>query len=207
MFKHGLMLLALASSFAFVAPAEAKLFKWVDENGTTHYGEVIPPEYANRDSSTISSKGKVTKRSEKFDPELEHAKQVEKERKQAEAEATAEQKRRDTALLNTYSNEGEIDLALSRSLRLLEARVGSLNSMVTSAQESLDSRHKEADERTKAGKKIPQSLHDEITDAESRLERLKKDFAHSEKEVADVKARYEEDKIRYRELKGVSNKK
>ena len=156
MFKRGLMAATLVSSMAFVSSADAKLFKWVDKNGTTHYGEVIPPEYADRDSQTISSKGQVKQRTEKFDPELQRTTQEATERKKVEDAAAAEHKRHDNALLNTYSNEKEIDLALGRSLQLLDARVNSFTTMVQSAQETVDTHHKEVEERTKAGKKPAQ---------------------------------------------------
>jgi hypothetical protein len=206
MFKRGFVSVALLSSIMFVSSAEAKLFKWVDKDGTTHYGEVIPPEYADRDSQTLSSKGQVKQRTEKSDPELKSANLEAAERKKAEDAATAEQKRRDFALLNTYSNEKEIDLALGRSLQLLDARVSSFTTMVKSAQETVDLHQKEVDERSKAGKKPSQSLLDDVAASESRLERLKKDLAQSEQEVINVKARFEADKVRYRELKGGSKK-
>lgn len=206
MFKRGLMSVALISSIAFVSNAEAKLFKWVDKNGTTHYGEVIPPEYADRDSQTLSSKGKLQQRSEKFDPELQRSNQEAAEKKKVEEAALAEQKRRDNALLNTYSSEKEIDEALKRNLQLLDARVSSFTTLVKSAQETLESHRKEVADRSKAGKQAPQSLLDDVASSEARLERLKKDLAQSEHEVINVKARFEADKARYRELKGISKK-
>lgn len=204
MLKHSLMLVALVSSVAFVTCADAKLFKWVDKDGTTHYGEVIPPEYADRDSQTLDSKGQVKQRSESAD--RQRANQEAAERKKAEEEAAAEQRRRDTALLNTYTTEKEIDLALGRSLQLLEARVTSFSTLVKSAQETVDGHHKEIADYTTAGKKPPQSLLDDAAASEVRLERMKKDLANSQQEIVNVKARFEADRTRFRELKGISNK-
>lgn len=209
MFKRSLVLVTLASSLLWAAPAAAKLYKWVDENGRTHYGETIPPEYANRSSQTLD-KGKVKDRSEEFDPNKSKALKEADDKKKADAAAaeiaSAEQKRRDNALLNTYSNEKEIDLALNRSLQLLEARVSSFTTMVKSAQETVDAHRKEVDDRQKAGKKSPQSLLDDVVSSEARLERLKKDLAQSEQEIVNVKARFDGDKARFRELKGFAKK-
>lgn len=214
MIKHKLWLVALASSITLissvgvVSAAEkksgttSKLFKWVDKNGTTHYSETIPPEYADRDSQTLSSTGQIKKHTEKFDPELQRNTQEAAERKKVEEAAAAEQRRRDETLLNTYSSEKEIDEALKRNLQLLDARVSSFTTMVKSAQETVDAHHKEVDERKKAGKQPAQSLLDDITSSEARLERLKKDLAQSEQEVITVKARFEKDKADYRKLKG-----
>lgn len=203
MFKRGLVLVTLATSIAWTAPAAAKLFKWVDENGTTHYGEIIPPEYANRSSQTID-KGKVKNRSEEFDPNKRAAMQEAADKKKADEAAAAEQKRRDNALLNTYSNENEIDLALNRSLQLLNARVSSFSTMVRSAEETVVSHRKEVEERQKAGKQPAQSLLDDLASSEARLARLKKDLEQSELAIVNAKARFNGDKTRYRELKGFS---
>lgn len=205
MIKRGLVLVTLASSLVWATPAAAKLFKWVDEHGTTHYGETIPPEYANRSSQTID-KGKIKNRSDEFDPAKRGAMQEAADKKKADEEAAAEQKRRDNALLNTYSNEKEIDLAQGRSLQLLESRVNSFNTMVRSAKETVDSLHQEVEARQKAGKKIFPSLQEEVGSSEARLERLEKDLAQSELEVVNVKARFDADKARFRELKGIASK-
>lgn len=38
-------LLSLAVALAFSGAAHAELFKWVDENGKTHYGDRVPERY------------------------------------------------------------------------------------------------------------------------------------------------------------------
>ena len=35
----------------------APLYKWVDEQGVTHYGDHIPPEYAAQEQQVINSQG------------------------------------------------------------------------------------------------------------------------------------------------------
>lgn len=206
MIKNGLILISLVSSLVFAVPASAKLFKWVDEQGTTHYGETIPPEYANRSSQTIGKGGKVTTRSEAFDPNKKKMLEEAAEKKKADDAAAAEIKRRDMSLLNTYSNENEIELSRNRSMQLLNSRVTSFTTLVRSAEESLVALHKEVEDRQKAGKKVSQSLQDDITSGEARLERLKKDLAQSEQEIAAVQARFDADKARFRELKGITSK-
>ena len=180
----------------FCLNAEAKLYKWVDKQGTTHYGETIPPEYADRDTQKLE-KGRITDRSETFDT---------KKKDSAKAE-TAEQKearRRDDALLNSFTNEKEIDLARDRNLLQVEARINSYTTLIKSAQVSLDDLHKESDDRTRKGWKIPQSLTDDIAAAEARVAKLQKDLENSQKESETVKAHYEAQKQRFRELKGQS---
>lgn len=179
--------------------ADAKLYKWVDENGTTHYGETIPPEYANRDTKQLD-KGRIIDRDEKRDA----GKKGPAKKEVVEDKAVIEAQRRDNALLATYSNEKEIDLARDRNLLQVEARVNSYTTMLKSAEATLAGLLQERDAINKNGRKMPASLIQDITEAEALVVRRKKELETSNKEVEAVKARYAADKQRYRELKGIS---
>lgn len=193
-------LIASAVFFATLSlNAEAKLFKWVDKNGTTHYGETIPPEYADRDTKELD-KGRISDRSETFDSKKQDSAKQETE----EDKAAKEARRRDEALLNSFTTEKEIDLSRDRSLLQIEARINSYQTLIKSAQVSLDDLHKEADGRTSKNWKIPQSLTDDIVAAEERIATLQLNLENSQKESAAVRARYDAEKQRFRELKGMS---
>ncbi len=179
--------------------AEAKLYKWVDDNGTTHYGETIPPEYADREAMKLE-KGRIEKRDDKF----KGAAKKDEVLDPAAEKALKEAKRRDNALLSSYTNEKEIDLARDRNLLQVEARVNSYSTMLKSAQTSLDALHQESAAITKQGRPIPASLTEDISQAEALVAKRKGELDASQKEMEAVKARYEADKQRYRELKGVN---
>lgn len=188
---------------AFSATAEAKLYKWVDDKGETHYGEVIPPEYANKDKVQFNEKGREVKKKES----KKSADEADADNKSAEEkQATIDQRRRDNALVNTYSNEKEIDLARDRNLQQVEARINSIELMLKPAQQDLDNYLKEADGLKQSGKKIPDSLQSDITNAENKVAKLKQDLAKAKEKDASVKASFEADKVRYRELTGGAKK-
>lgn len=183
----------------FSMSAEAKLYKWVDDKGETHYGEVVPPEYANKDKVQFDEKGRVVKDAS---PETGGNSSGSKT---AEQKAVFEQRRKDKALLNTYSNEKEIDLARDRNLQLVEARIKNIQEIQKSAQESLDGYRKEA-KGIATGKQIPASLQADITAAESRMAKLQHDLDEANAKAESVKASFEADKVRYRELIGGAKK-
>jgi hypothetical protein len=187
--------------------AEAKLYKWVDNNGVTHYGEVIPPEYANKDRDTLNKAGLLNKRPEKIDPATIHAKEEAEQKRNIEMQAETEQKRRDSALLNTYSNEKEIDMARERSLVLINARIDSNKMLIKSTQTTLDELNKEADSRNKTGKKIPVSLTRDMEQAKARSDRYTAELDKSEKDLDDVRTRFDNEKTLYRKLKGDATRK
>lgn len=191
---------ALLSAAALLAAvslnAEAKLYKWVDENGTTHYGETIPPKYADRNAQTFD-KGRVRESDakERDKPAAQRSRTLTQDEEQAQ--------RRDNALLNTYSSEKEIDLARDRNLQQVEARIGSYATLLKSAQENLVSLQQERERLVKQNRKIPKSLEEDLVDAQNRITKFQTDLDNSNEELASVKAKYAADKARYRELKGL----
>ena len=203
MFKSKIVSLSLVSLVIFSLNAHAKLYKWVDDQGITHYGEIIPPEYANKDRASLKKSGVLEKGPERITPEIKQARDEEEQRKISADKEALEQSRRDNALLNTFSNEKEIDQARDRSLVLVNARIESNTMLLKSAQASLDGHKKEAESRTKTGKKIPQSLTDDIAESEARVAKYKTELLKSEEELIAVKNRFERDKLLYRRLKGI----
>lgn len=199
MIKNKVLVASAAFCAALCFNAEAKLYKWVDDQGVTHYGETIPPEYANRDTKMLD-KGRVTDRSESFDDKKKNSAKKET----AEDKAALEARRKDEALLNSYTTDKEIDLARDRSLLQIEARINSFNTLIQSAQTTLGELRQESASITKNGRPIPQSLTEDIANAETRIANLKKDLESNQKESDMVKARYAAQKQRYRELKGIS---
>ena len=178
---------------AFSMSAEANLYKWVDDKGETHYGEVIPPEFANKNKVQFDEKGRVIKDKQ---PDGESGNSA---GMNAEQKAAVEQRRKDKALLNTYSNEKEIDLARDRNLQQVEARINSIQLLQKSAQESLDGYRREASSIS-GGKQIPASLQADISTAENKMAKLKQELEAANAKAASVRASFEADKVRYREL-------
>ena len=196
------LFVALVIGMTFSLPAAAKMYKWVDDKGTTHYGETIPPEYANKDRTELNKAGRVVDKKEVLTPEERRAKELEDTRKREDEEAAVEQKRRDKALLNTYSSVKEIDLARTRNLQQVEARLNSINSQLKMAGDNLAGLQKEADGYTSASKQIPASLQEDLQESQARLNKLKQDMEKSRAEKATVEARYDAEKTRYKELTG-----
>lgn len=192
----------IAAGITFSLPAAAKLYKWVDDQGTTHYGETIPPQYADKDRSELNKAGRVIKKNEVLTPEEQRAKEQADAKEREEKEKLLEQKRYDKALINTYSNEKEIELARKRNLQQIEARINSINSQLKMANDNLLAFQKEADALTKAGKKITQDLQADLKESQVRQSKLKQDMDKAQAEKAALDARYDTDKARYRELTG-----
>ncbi len=193
---------ALITGITFSLPVAAKLYKWVDDKGTTHYGETIPPEYADKDRVELNQAGHVIKNEEVVTPERRRAKELEDAKKRDDDNVVLEQRRHDRTLLNTYSNVKEIDQARLRSVQQIDASINVLNSYIKTANDNLLGLQKEADGYTNANRKIPASLEEDLQEAEARLAKLQHDAEKPNAEKAALEARFAADKARYMDLTG-----
>ena len=157
MIKAKLLCASVSVGMLFCSAADARLYKWVDDKGTAHYEQTIPPEYADQNSVQLNNKGRVEKRHDVETPEERKASAVAQAKKLADEASVRENKRRDSALLNTYTNEQEIDLARDRSLQQVEARIASYTTMLKSAQIARAELLKEQENLTRQKRKIPAS--------------------------------------------------
>ena len=128
----------------------------------------------------------------------------EQETSQAKAEEdrkATEKKRQDTALLETYSNEKEIDQKRDRDLQVLDLQIEQLNTALKSAsqrQADAKGRHEQA---AKGAKGAPAALKDELDRATADKERFTRSIEAKQKEKDELRARFAEFRRRYTELK------
>lgn len=192
----------LAAGLTLSFPAMATLYKWVDNNGTTHYGETIPPEYADKDHQVLNHEGRVIKSEEVMTPERRHAKEIEDAKARDEAAAELQQQRHDKTLINIYNSVDEIDLARNRNVQQIDARINAVNASISAANDNLLALQKEVDSYTNTNRKIPSSLQQDLNDSKDRLTKLQQDAAIPQAEKAALEKRFDDDKARYIELTG-----
>jgi hypothetical protein len=132
--------------------------------------------------------------------------------RQAQKEA-AEQQRKDLALLNTYASEKEIDMTRDRNIEPINGRIKIARERI----EAVDKRMKEIEEEMefyKAGKsdkgkggkgggakETPEQLKADLDRAKKEKVTHEKSIVGSEKEIEQLKAKYEVDKKRWLALK------
>lgn len=196
------LLVALCAGLCFSLPVAAKMYKWVDDKGTTHYSETIPPEYANKDRTEIGKSGRVIKKEAVLTPEQRRDQETANTKKRNEEEAALEQKRHDKALLNTYSSVEEIDLARDRTLQQVQARINGVSSQIKRANDELFALKREVNLNLSVGKNIPPSLKEDLQESQNRVAKLQQELEKAKAEKVAVETRYAADKVRYKELSG-----
>lgn len=197
------LLLILLASFPAVA---GKLYSWVDEHGKTHYGNVVPPQYAQQGNTELDKKGAVIKKTDAaLTPEQRKAKEEELAQQKEEDKKKLEQKRRDKALLNTYTTEKEIDLVRDRNLQQGELQLQSMELRAKQVQPRLDQARKRAGDLAAKKRPIPPDLQQEIEEAEKEMLRLQEMIKQRRLDMDAIRARFEDDKKRFRELRQIED--
>lgn len=196
------LLTALIVGLTLSFPAMATLYKWVDDNGTTHYGQTIPPEYADKDHEVLNKSGRVIETQEVMTPERRRAKEQQDAKNRQQAEIALEQQRHDRTLLATYSNVNEIDLARARNLQQINARIDAVSAYIKTANDNLVALQAEIDHYNKTNRKIPHSLKQDLQITQERLSQLQQDLQGPEAEKLAMQERFAADRARYIQLTG-----
>jgi hypothetical protein len=102
----------------------AKLYRWVDQDGETHYGDRVPPEQVKLKREELNKYG-VTVRTlshELTQQELEALKR-QQAIEVAEQQRVLDERQRDNVLLSTYLSIGEIEALRNRRKELLDGQI------------------------------------------------------------------------------------
>jgi len=198
---RSLMYLLCAAALAGPAAAQqtGKLYKYVDANGKVVYTDKLPPGAAGKPNEQLNNQGTVTKRNEgALTPEQLAAQEAERKRKLDEDMAAKEEKRKNMALLNTYSSEQDIAEARARALKANADAVEEAQRKVADAQKRQQELAAEAEFFKK--KPMPAQLKQDIQVNEAAIASHNELLDKKKKEIEAINAKYDEDLRRYRAL-------
>jgi hypothetical protein len=174
-------------------------YKWVDEQGIVHYGDSIPPQYAEKEHKVLNSQG----------VEIGHT-EAQKTPEELAAEARAhevlvKQQQHDSFLLTTYTSVKDIE-----SLR--DVRLDQLQGQRTAAEqyvENLHSRLVALQGRVKHfrpynsrpdARRMPDDLAEDLVHTLNELRNQSNALTAKNQEVMAMKEQFDLDIVRYREL-------
>ena len=198
-------LLLCAIVAAAAGRAHAALYKWTDEHGIVHYSDKLPVEAVNRANSELSRQAITLHKTEQARPAAQRVAKSGDNDEQKLREAERERvlaMRRDRALIESYANEAEIDLAKSRAMATIDGQLQSAHAFV--AQMSKRRRELEDKKPTFAPRPVPGAIVREIETIDAEVARQNELIAAKPKDSAGVAARYDADKQRFRELRAGS---
>ncbi|MGE5104286.1 MAG: DUF4124 domain-containing protein [Betaproteobacteria bacterium] len=191
----GVLLLALSSH------AQATLYKWTDARGVVHYSDQLPPDAVDRARYELNRQGLPIRKTEAARPVVQRLAKNETEEQRAR-EAEREKviaERRDKALLESYTDPAEIDLAKSRAMATIDGQIQSAGAFIAQMQRRRD--ELESKKATYAPRPVPGEIARELLSIDDEIARQTEFIAGKKKESATVAARYDADKLRFIELR------
>jgi hypothetical protein len=197
------LLLATSAVSAATTPSSGrKLYKWTDQQGVTHYGDHIPPEYAAQEQHVINSLGVET---ERVEAQKSADQMAAEEQKRIEAERSTS---RDKNLLNTYSSVAEIERLRDQRLALLSDQVkvtgqfleilnGRMKRLRTA---SMHFKPYSTDARAPA---MSDQVAEDLVRVSNDIRTQEENLREKRSEEANMSRQFESDIARFKELKGI----
>ncbi len=193
----------LCSTLLALTPAAAqeRMYKCVDARGKVYYTQVPPPECLGRDTQELNKSGTLIRKNPAvvpLTPAQEQAREAERRKKIEDEERSKEERRKNLALLNTYSSEKDIEEARTRALAEVQGAIEDTERRIAGAQK----RHKEleAEKEFYVKKQMPFKLRQEIANNDIEIKNQIVLLDAKKKEISTINAKYDEDKRRYVEL-------
>ncbi|WP_052177795.1 DUF4124 domain-containing protein [Methylotenera sp. G11] len=187
---------SLVSATCFMPHAQAegsgRIVKWKDEKGITHYGDSIPPQYADRDNSLMNKQGITVQHNKPNAPQVD----------QAAESAKLEQNKKDRALLGTFTNANEIDLTRDRNLEPELLALKNLQQDRAVAQKKLEQSDLAASNYSKAKKPVPANIRDELKTHKDAVTKIDQRISERQQAIDSIQKRFDDDKKRYLALRG-----
>ena len=200
--------LALPSSGSAQSRDGTRLYKWVDKNGVVHYGDSVPPEYANIDRNVLNDQGvRVGFEEGEITPEeraiLDQRKAADEQRRQAALDVA----RRDRMLLAAYTTVSDIEDLRDRRIELIESQIkvtelylGNLRKRLVALQEEA-SAFKPYTTKPDAPQ-IPENLALDISRTAGSINTFEERLSRARADQRALRVSFENDIARFKELKG-----
>jgi len=200
---RGRTVMLLCSTLLAAAPAAAqeRMYKCVDAKGKVYYTQVPPPECLGRDTQELNKSGTlIRKNPAALSPAQEQAREAERRKKLEDEERSREERRKNLALLNTYSSERDIEDARARALAEAQGGIEDTERSIAGAQKRRQELESEKEFYVK--KPMPFKLKQEIASNEIQIKNQTVLLDAKKKEISRINAKYDAEKRRYIDLTG-----
>lgn len=190
-----LILVLLASS----PVAAQKIHKWVDADGNIHFGDTVPPEYAEQ----VFGKQETEAKQAASDKSQQVTSGVGDELRFRQEEAR--RRANDRVLLQTYLSVGEIESVRDSRVALLQSQDKLTQRYIDSLNRRLTDLEMQATALESSGEDgMPVDLVDDIADTRAQITVYENELSRSKTQQEEIQQKFAQDISRFHELKGTS---
>jgi hypothetical protein len=185
-------------------PGKNHNYSWVDSNGERHYGDAVPPEYAQSERRELNSQGIEVRRIEA----LKNAQQQAEQRRREQEIARRAQ--HDRFLLTTYTSTKDIERLRDERLNQVNGQIKATNAYIELLQVRLTAlqaraMHFKPYNTKPEARRMPDDLTEELVRASNDVRTQQRALDNRTKEQITVRTQFESDIARYRELTASSS--
>ncbi|MBT8134877.1 MAG: DUF4124 domain-containing protein [Gammaproteobacteria bacterium] len=155
---------------AYAFPLQAKMYKWVDENGQVHFGDRIPTKYVVKEHDELNEHGVKTRHREaaKTPEQLAEERRQERERKKAEL-IEKKKKQRDRVLLDTYTTERDLIVARDSRLDAVNSQIRLAKSIISDSNNKIESMEQQVTQIKASNREVPADLYERIDNEKQQV--------------------------------------
>jgi hypothetical protein len=178
------------------------LYKWVDSDRVTHYGDRIPPEYASQEQHVINSQGvEISRLEAQKSPEQQAAEEQKKQE-------LADRQSRDRNLVTTYASVAEIERLRDQRLTLVSDQI----KVTSQFLETLNGRMKKLRAQSMSYKPyntdpkapvMPDQIADDLVRLGNDIHTQEQNLGQKRSEQVTMSKKFASDIERFKELRGI----
>jgi hypothetical protein len=204
-FFHALLTTALIAVTTLTTPAalaQVRIYCCDDDVGRKVCGDFLPKPCVSRAYEERDEKGFVVQRKEApLTPDQLARREAEQAKKAEEEKKKLEERRRNLALLSTYATEKDIDTARDRAITDAEKQVSQAEKQLADAVKNQQKAEKEKE--FYKNKALPLQVKNMLRDSDSDVKAKQDAVTARKNDVTKVGIKYEDEKKKFRELKGI----
>jgi Domain of unknown function (DUF4124) len=199
---------ALAAAVAYAAPQSGSsksstpgktTYRWVDDQGVVHYGDQIPAQYAGKEREVMNPQGVPVGHVEGQKSPDELAQEA------RERAAVIKQKQHDTFLVTTYTSVKDIEALRDARLEQLKTQRAAGQQYIESLKARLGTLQTRAMtfrpySANAAARPMPDDLAEDLVRTLSEMNTQTGALARESEEETQLRAQFQADIERYREL-------
>jgi hypothetical protein len=193
---------ALLLSSVALADKGRTLYKWVDSDGVTHYGDRIPPEYASQEQHVINSQGvEISRLEAQKSPEQQAAEDQKKQE-------LADRQNRDKNLVTTYASVAEIERLRDQRLTLVTDQIKVTNQFLDTLNGRMkklraQSMHYKPYNTDPNAPPMPDQTADDLVRLGNDIHTQEQNLRQKRSEEVTMSKQFASDIERFKELRGI----
>lgn len=193
-----MLLVCLLYGLGSQAVLAKKMYRWVDDDGSTFFSDQVPPDQTKHRRDLLSKTGRVVESTEK----AKTKEQMEFESRLAELRLAQEklikrQRIHDTVLLGTYRSKDDLIAAINERMQSFDTQKKALEGDLNRLVQQIEEQQKKAAGFERNGEKVPKELLAHIQSSQQQIQQARLAINDHVVKQSQVKKEYDADIDRY----------